>query len=271
MKGRGMVQTGASPPRVRGTRRTVWTAAIGLPLLGGIGFVALWWLSIGLFDIESFLLPTPPAVVEAIQRESEYLLENTWVTLIEVLLGFAITVVIALAIGASLGSSRVVEQATYPVLVGLNAVPKVAFAPLLFVWLGFDRSPKVVMVVLMCFFPIVLATVTGLTTTAADLVELSRSLSANRWQTFVKVRLPAALPQIFVGVKTAMPLAVIGALVGELLGGGAGLGFVIQNATSDSALAFAAIALLAVMSIVLFYLLVAFERLLLPWVRDTTA
>jgi len=265
-----MTGTGTAEARPRGRRGAV-AAAVGLPVIGGIAFVGVWWLVIVAFDVESFLLPTPGAVADALGREPGYLFENAWVTLTEVLLGFGITVAIGVVVGAILGSSRVVEQAVYPTLVGLNAVPKLAFVPLLTVWMGFGRSPKVTLVVLMCLFPIVLPIVTGLTTTAADLVELSRSLSANRWQTFVKVRLPAALPQIFIGFKTAMPLAVIGALVGELFNSDAGLGFVIQNATSDTALAFAAIALLAVMSIALFYVVVAVERLLLPWVRDTTA
>jgi NitT/TauT family transport system permease protein len=123
----------------------------------------------------------------------------------------------------------------------------------------------------MCFFPIVLATATGLTRTPAELVELTRALSASRWQAFAKIRLPAALPQVFVGLKVAMPLAVIGALVGELFGSTAGLGFVIQTAGADTALSFAAIVLLALMSIVLFYVLVAVERLLVPWIPETTA
>jgi NitT/TauT family transport system permease protein len=256
-----------------GSRRrgTVLGLAVGLPLAGGVAFVALWWLAIVVFDIQSFLLPTPAAVGDAFLREPAYLLENAWVTLTEVLIGFAITVVVGMVIGGILGSSKVIEQAVYPTLIGLNAVPKLAFVPLLIVWMGYGRSPKVTMVVLMCLFPIVLPIVSGLTTTAADLVELSRSLSASRWQTFIKVRLPAALPQIFVGLKTAMPLAVIGALVGELFNADAGLGYVIQSATSDTPIYFAAIAVLAVMSIVLFYAILGIERLLLPWVRDTTA
>jgi NitT/TauT family transport system permease protein len=210
-------------------------------------------------------------VVSAFNRLPGYLLENAWVTLLETLQGFGLTVLVATAIGAILASSRIVEQAMYPILVALNAVPKLAFAPLLIIWMGFGSGPKVVMVSLMCFFPIVLATATGLTSMPTELVDLARSLSASRWQTLVKVRFRAALPQIFVGIKTAMPLAVIGALVGELFGSTAGLGFVIQNAGADTAIAFAAIALLAGMSIVLFYLLVVAERLLLPWVHDTTA
>jgi NitT/TauT family transport system permease protein len=266
-----MTQVDAGPARTRAGRGATVAATVGLPLAGTVGFVALWWLAIPVFDIQSFILPTPADVVVSFRESPGYLLDNAWVTLTETLIGFALTVVAGLSIGVALASSSLVERAVYPVLVALNAVPKLAFAPLLIIWMGFGRGPKVVMVVLMCFFPIVLATATGLTSTAADLVELSRSLSANRWQTFVKVRLQAALPQIFVGLKTAMPLAVIGALVGELFGADSGLGFVIQNSTSDTAVAFAAIALLALMSIVLFYVLVVIERLLLPWVRETTA
>ncbi|HYN93338.1 MAG TPA: ABC transporter permease [Pilimelia sp.] len=263
----GGAATGRAPDR----RRARATAALWLPLAGAASTVALWWLAIVVLDIESYIVPTPTAVAGAFARLPGYLLDNARVTLLETLQGFGLTVVAGLLIGMLLASSRLVEQAMYPVLVALNSVPKLAFAPLLIVWMGFGQGPKIVMVVLMCFFPIVLATATGLSSTPAELVELSRSLSANRWQAFVKVRLHSALPQIFVGLKTAMPLAVIGALVGELFGSTAGLGFVIQNAGADTAVAFAAIALLAIMSIVLFYVLVVVERLMLPWVRETTA
>lgn len=251
-------------------RRSATGLAVGLPVLGTVGTVLVWWLAIVVFDIQDYIVPTPVAVAEAFSRQPGYLLDNAGVTLYETLIGFALTVAGGMLIGVLLASSRLVEQALYPVLVALNAVPKLAFAPLLIVWMGFGHGPKVVMVVLMCFFPVVLSTVSGLTSTPADLAELARSLSASRWQIFVKVRLKSALPQIFVGLKTAMPLAVIGALVGELFGATAGLGFVIQNAGSDTAVAFAAIALLAAMSIVLFYALVLVERLMLPWVRETT-
>lgn len=246
-------------------------AAIGLPVGGAVATVGLWWLVIIAFGIESYVAPTPPEVAAAFGRMPGYLLENAWVTLVETLLGFGITIVAGALVGTVLAGSRSVERAFMPTLVALNAVPKLAFATLLIVWMGYGRGPKVVMVILMCFFPIVLATATGLTRTPAELVELTRALSASRWQAFAKIRLPAALPQVFVGLKVAMPLAVIGALVGELFGSTAGLGFVIQTAGADTALSFAAIVLLALMSIVLFYVLVAVERLLVPWIPETTA
>jgi NitT/TauT family transport system permease protein len=245
--------------------------AVVLGATGGVFTIGLWWLTIVVLGIESYVAPTPPEVVSAFTRLPGYLLENAWVTFLEVVQGFSITIVLGLLIGALLASSRTVEQLLMPSLVALNAIPKLAFAPLLLIWMGFGQGPKVVMVVLLCFFPVVLSVATGLTRTPADLAELTRALDASGWQAFVKVRLPSALPQVFVGLKVAMPLAVIGAVVGELFGASAGLGYVIQNASSDTALAFAAIVLVAVMSIVLFYVLVAVERLLLPWVRETTA
>jgi NitT/TauT family transport system permease protein len=244
--------------------------ALALPVLGAAATVGLWWLTMIVFGVESYLAPTPPEVVAAFARLPGYLLGHAWTTFAETVLGFGITVGLGLLVGAVLAASRTVERAFMPTLVALNAVPKLAFAPLLVVWMGFGRGPKVVMVIMICFFPVVLSVATGLTRTPADLAELARSLTASRWQAFAHVRLPAALPQIFVGLKVAMPLAVIGALVGELSGATAGLGFVIQNAGPDTATAFAAIVLLAVLSVGLFYAIVAVERLLLPWVRETT-
>jgi NitT/TauT family transport system permease protein len=246
-------------------------SAVALALLGGAVSIGLWWLAIIVFGIESYTAPTPPAVVTAFTQMPGYLFDNALITLTTTAEGFGITVALGVLIGAALGSSRTLERAFMPSLVALNAVPKMAFGPLLLVWLGVGRTPSVVMAVLLCFFPIVLAVITGLSRTPAELAELARSLSASRWQTFAKVRLPGALPQIFMGLKVGLPLAVIGALLGELFGAGAGLGFIIVTAGSDTALSFAAIALVAAMSIILYYTLVLIELIMLPWVRETTA
>ncbi|WP_306216330.1 ABC transporter permease [Actinoplanes sp. RD1] len=240
-------------------------------LAGGAALVLLWWLAVVALRIESYLVPAPPAVLAAFRRHPADLLSAAGVTLSETVQGFALAAAAGILLGTALAASEQVARAMYPALVALNAVPKLAFAPLLLVWLGFGAGPKVVLAALMAFFPIVLATATGLGSTPADLVELARSLTASRLQTFWRVRGPAALPHIFVGLKTAMPLAVIGALVGELFGATAGLGFLIQNAGADTALAFAAITLLAALSIALFYVLVAVEHRLAPWVQHTTA
>ena len=284
MSSAGMISTsstnmsddGVSNARVGDTwLRRAWFrfSPIGLPILSAAVVVAVWWLVTIVFSIRPFFLPAPPDVVNAFMELPEYLLQETWVTLADTLIGFGLAIVSGLLIAVAISASSLVYRATMPLLVAANSIPKVALAPLLLLWMGFGQVPRVVMVLLISFFPIVVAATAGLTATPADLSELARSLSASRWQQFRKVRFPWALPQVFIGLKVGISLAVIGAVVSELSGGGKGLGFVIlQSGTSaDTALAFAAIALLALVSIGLFYLVVALERLLLPWAREITA
>jgi NitT/TauT family transport system permease protein len=246
----------------------VWTNA-GLPALGAVIAVGLWWTLTVALDVDPFYVPSPADVVDAFLRTPEFLLRETWTTLLRVLIGFGIAVAGGLVIAVVLAASRTVDRMAMPILAAVNAVPKVALAPLLLVWMGFGNAPKIVMVVLVSFFPVVVSTMAGLTSTPADLRELARSLSASWWQTFVKVRLFWALPQVFVGLKVATPLAIIGAVIGEVVNPDHGLGSVIagSGASNDTPLAFAALALLAVTGVVLFYLVAGIERLLVPWAR----
>lgn len=252
----------------------VWAgSAFWLPLVGFALVIGAWWAATEFTGIRRIILPPPAEVLSEFLRLRPYLFEQAQVTLLETVFGFGLTVVAGLIIGIAIANSRIIRQTASPWLVAFNAVPKVALAPLLIMWMGFGMEPRIAMVVLVCFFPIVLATATGLTSTPSELVELARSLDTPRGQAFVKFRFPYALPQIFVGLKVAMPLAVIGAVIGEFAGGRTGLGYVIQQAggSANTALAFAAIAILSVMSILLYYALVGLEWLLLPWVRATTA
>jgi NitT/TauT family transport system permease protein len=265
----------ANPPvaaPVTGAReRTV--GVVAWPLLGLAVAIGLWWAGTRAFAVQSIILPSPPEVVTAFAALQSYLLRQTWQTTLATLLGFALSAAVGVLIGVAIAAWRPVERMFSPLLVAFNAVPKVALAPLMLIWFGFGRTPILAMAFMVCFFPIVLSTATGLTTTPADLAELVRSLDASRLQAFRTVRLPAALPQIFIGLKVAMPLAVIGVVVGEMQYGESGLGTIIVQTSGqgDTATAFAAILLLALVSIVLYYALVALERLLLPWVRATTS
>jgi NitT/TauT family transport system permease protein len=192
---------------------------------------------------------------------------------LRVLIGFAIAVAGGLIIAIVLAASQTVERMAMPVLAAVNAIPKVALAPLLLVWLGFGDTPKIIMVVLVSFFPVIVSTMAGLSSAPADLRVLARSLSATWWQTFTKVRLPWALPQIFVGLKVATPLAIIGAVIGEVVNPDHGLGSVISGsgASNDTPLAFSALILLAIIGAVFYYLMVGIERLLVPWARAINA
>lgn len=258
----------------RWLKHTGGLAAAGLPLLGLIVAVTVWWLTTSVLNlIHPVVLPPPQDVLTAFNASRERLLDATLATTMETVIGFALSTVAGVLIGLALASSRLVERMFSPLLVAINAVPKIALGPLLVVSLGWGQMPILTMVFLLCFFPIVLSTATGLTSTPADLAELAKSLDASRWQAFRKVRLPAALPQIFVGLKVAMPLAAIGAVIGEFQAGEKGLGYDIVQTSGmgDSATAWAAIILIALMSIVLYFGLVLIERLALPWVRETTS
>jgi len=240
------------------------------PVLGVVGLVAMWWAAVEVFDVAAYLVPAPPGVAAALRAWPEYLAAHTWVTLREALAGFGLALATGLPIGALLATSRQVAAGLMPTLLAVAAIPKPALAPVLLTMLGFGAGPKIVMVWLMCLFPITLAVHAGLTQTPADLVELARALTASRLRTLWTIRLPAALPHVFVGVKQALPLAVIGAVVAELFGGSEGLGFVIQTAGTDANLAFAAIALLATMTITLHSLARRAETWAIPWIRHTT-
>lgn len=258
----------SAAPLPSGRSRKIW--AVLLPLVGLLLLIGAWWGIKELNGWSEFILPSPADVVDTFIDRWDLLLDNTWVTLWEVLAGFALSIAIALPIGVALAYSWIFDWMMSPLLFGFNAVPKVAVAPILVIWMGFSELPKIVMVVLLCFFPIVLSTAAGLKSTPEELRELVRSLDATPVQAFLKLRLRWALPQIFVGLKVSIGLAVIGAVIGEFVGATAGLGYliIVSGGTADTSLAFAALVLLALISVVLFYALLIIERVLVPWAEE---
>lgn len=242
------------------------------PLGTSVVAVAGWWLAVRLLDVPSFMLPAPPEVAAAMAEHRAHLLRHAGQTLGHALGGFGIAAGGGVAVATVLAASGRLRESIFPLLVALQAVPKVAIAPLLVVWLGFGPSSKVALVVLLCFFPVVVNTGAGLAATPTELTELARSLTASRRQTLLKVRLPSAMPYLFTGLKIAVSLALIGAVVAELTTPNAGLGTIILRSgqAADTALGFAAVTLLAGIGIALYYSLVLAERRLLPWARATT-
>ena len=180
------------------------------------------------------------------------LVGHSMVTLYETLVGFALAIAISIPLAVAVVYSPLLQNTIYPILLALQSMPKVAIAPLLALWIGFGTLPKIVVVFLVCFFP---------------LMDLIRSLSASSLQTFVKIRFPTAMPHIFVGLKIAITFAVIGAVIGEFVGSESGLGYLILVSTSQSRtpLAFGALVLLTIMSIVLYYGIALLERIVVPW------
>ena len=244
-----------------------------LPLLTSALLIAGWYAAVRVWDVPKAVVPSPELAIGEIGKRAEYMIDQSLFTLFEVWLGFGIAIVIGVALALSLSSSRVLDQAISPILVAFNAVPKIAIGPMLVMWFGFGYEPKVLVVVLLSFFPVVLSTMAGLKAVPAELIELTQSMDASRVKTFLKVRVPWALPQFFTGLKLGISLAFVGAVVGEFIGGGRdGIGYVIASSRSqlNTPLAFAGIFMLALMSVLSYYLIVWLERALLPWARETS-
>jgi NitT/TauT family transport system permease protein len=257
----------ASPPRVR--RRSAWARNNRWIITLGVGvFVLLAWQAVAvLFDLPTYILPTPVDAAESLWTYRDELWAATLVTTGEVLAGFSIAVVVSIPVAMLLVSFRWFETVVYPFIVLLQTIPKIALAPLFVVWFGFGILPKVLVTFLICFFPILLDTMTGLRSSNPDMASLVRSMGGGKWSIFRKVRLPAALPHVFAGVKVAITLAVVGAVVGEFVGATQGLGYLLlrANANLDTPLLFAAIAILTVLGLVLYYAVSLVERLVIPW------
>lgn len=232
-----------------------------------LGVLVLWEVAWRLFNIPRFVVPLPSGIFVETWQWRGHLLRHGWVTLYETLAGFALSIVVATPLAVMIVYSPTLRRAVYPLLVVTQAVPKVAIAPVLLLLLGAGQVSKVVVAFLVAFFPIVVDTATGLAATPPELLDLSRSYRASALKTFIKVRFPMALPFFFSGLKVAVTLAVIGAVVGEFVGSDQGLGYVIVSATSywKSNLAFGAMLLLAAMAIALFALVELVERLVCPW------
>ena len=240
---------------------------LGLPALVIVGAAAAWEAAVRLMDVERWLLPPPTAIGAELVASRGLLLSHTWVTLGEVLLGFALAVVIGVAIAGVIAYSRLVERAVYPFVIASQTVPVIVIAPLLLIWIGYGIWPKVIVVVLLSFFPIVVNTVDGLKSADPDLLRMMRTLGANRWQLFAKVQAPSCLPFLFSGLRVAIALSVIGAVVGEWVGASAGLGYLMTRSAPQflTDRVFASMFILAVMGVTLFLLVVLAERYAVPW------
>ena len=228
-----------------------------------------WELYAVLGNVDSFILPAPHEVAQSLWTDWDVLRPDLGVTLSEVLLGIAL----ALAVGALFATlvhlSPTLRRALYPLLVSSQTIPVVIVAPLLIAWLGFGLAPKLAIIALVCFFPVTVTTLDGLASVDPALPKLMKTLGASRWETFRRVEAPAALPSLFSGARIAVAVAVIGAVFAEQSGSSAGLGHLITLAIPqlETARAYAAVVLLALIAVVLFTILSALERLLLPWAR----
>ena len=218
-------------------------------------------------SLEDFLVPSPAEVASALWENRSLLAENAWVTLREILLGFGCAVLAGLAFALAMHLSETVRLASYPLVVASQTVPIVVIAPILVIWFGFGTAPKLVMVALICFFPITVAALDGLRSVDPAAVKLMRTLDASRWQILRRVEAPTALPSTFSGLKIAAAVAPIGAVFAEFAGSSAGLGHMILQDTAyfEVARQFAAVAVLSAIALALFGLIALAERRVVTW------
>jgi NitT/TauT family transport system permease protein len=231
------------------------------------------WQGVATFRLlPSFLVPRPTAVFEAMVTQWHLLLQHTMVTALEVLLGFALAVAIGIPIGWLIVSFSFLERTLYPLMVAFQAVPKVALGPLFVLALGYGVLPKVLLALLVAFFPIAAGSAVGFASLDAGWFLLMRSMRANRLQTFLKLQIPAGLPSIFGGLKVGVTLAVVGAVVAEFIGADAGLSYLllIANSNRDTATEFACLILLSLMGVIFYALVALAEAIAVPW-RDSEA
>ena len=248
-------------------RRYLAPVAVILVLLGAWELAARWdWISNAL-NIEDFLVPAPSDIARSLWEDRSLLGSNAWVTLKEVVFGFAIAAVAGIGFALLIHLSETARRAVYPLLIASQTIPIVILAPILVVWFGFGLTPKLVIVALICFFPITVNMLDGLRSVDPDLTKMLRSLGAGRLQRLWRAEIPTALPYAFSGARVAITISVIGAVFAEYVGSSEGLGHLINQAQAQllTARSFAAVVVLSAMAILLFALVSLIERKVVTW------
>jgi putative hydroxymethylpyrimidine transport system permease protein len=239
-----------------------------LPLLALLLLLVIWQLYVEITGVSSLVLPSPHDVLRALVNDRGTLLRNLSRTALEIVCGILVAVAFGFAAAVLIHYSTLARRALYPLLVASQAVPVVILAPVLVLWLNFGLRPVLVLIALVCFFPIVVTTLAGFETVDPELLKLMVTFDASRWQRFRRVELPSAMPGLLTGIKLAAVFSVIGAVFGEQdSGSGSGLGYLL-NATLNNlepAEAFATVCVLSAFAILLFVLLTVAERRMLPW------
>jgi NitT/TauT family transport system permease protein len=226
-----------------------------------------WEAGVRLFKVPGWMLPAPSAIVATAREWAPDLLHHSVITLEETVVGFVLALVVSVPLAVGIAFTQALRRLLYPGLLGLQSVPKVALAPLVILWLGIGSLPKIIIVILVCFFPILVNVVAGFEAVPKAMLDLMHSMRASEWSTFRRLRVPIALPYLFTGCKIAITFAVIGAVISEFVAAQDGLGYLIliSTAQSQTPLAFAAIILLTLISVVLFYAVEFIERRSVTW------
>ena len=237
------------------------------PFVGICFFLLGWQFVVMIFKMPPYLLPAPGAIAHAFIDNLPLLISNGWVTVYEMLAGYALAVGIAIPLAIAITSSQRFNEFVMPTMLFFQIVPKVAIAPLFLVWFGVGPTPKILVAFLISFFPIVIDAAVGLRSMSTEMADLAKSMGSSRWQVFAQFRLPTSLPYLFSGLKVAATLAIAGTVVGEFVGADKGLGYLllVTNSNMETALMFATIVALTIIGLVFYYLVELLEGFLIPW------
>lgn len=227
----------------------------------------LWEWAVKLFGIKEYLLPPPSKVWTEFLKRSDLVMDSAWVTTQEILAGYALAVAVSVPLALSIAYSRFMENAVYPVIVFLQIIPKIAIAPLFIIWFGFGFTPKLLLVFLLSFFPIVVSSIVGFKSVDPDVMDFARTTGASGWRLFLKIRLPQALPHIFTGLKVGAALSATAAVVAEFVASDKGLGYLLlqYNGQMETPMVFAIVVLLSLIGLAVYYAVEVIERLAIPW------
>lgn len=247
------------------TKGSLIRVVAGLGLI--VALLAIWQGLVDLLSIKAYTLPSPSRIATVLVQQWHLLWTNSLVTVEEVLIGYAIAVIVGVPLALFISLSRYARTTLSPLLVGLQIVPKVAVAPLFVVWFGFGIDAKVLMTLLIAFFPVLIEAMTGFMSETIEMEELASVMGLSRWARFWTLRLPNALPSIFAGLKVGLTFAVIGAIVGEFVGANSGIGYVIQlaNGNLETPLLFAGVVTITLWGLALYGAMAAIEHVAMPW------
>jgi NitT/TauT family transport system permease protein len=256
------------PTEVKSENKIVgWIQNYSFSIIALIVVFILWEVIVKVADVKTYILPAPSLIIGDIVDKFGLLVRYSLVTGWEILLGYLLSIIVGIPLGLAIFYSKFLERIIYPFLVISQTIPKIALAPLLILWLGWGIMPKIIVAFLIAFFPIVVDTVVGLKNTEPEMIHLVRSMGASRAQTFFKISLPNALPNIFGALKVASTLAVVGAVVGEFVASDSGLGYllVVSQGYLDTTMMFAGIFFLSLLGIIFFFIIEILERIAIPW------
>jgi NitT/TauT family transport system permease protein len=260
-----VTSTSNAAARYAGPAHWLWRRRYAL--LSFIVAFGVWEAAVRLFNVAPYLLPPPSTVVAELAGRWPRVLDGALITTQEILAGYLLAIVVSVPLALLIAYSRLLESTLYPLIVFLQIVPKIAIAPLFIIWFGFGFTPKLLLVFLLSFFPIVVSSIAGFKSLDPDVMDLARSTGAGEWLMFRKIRLPQALPSIFTGLKVGAALAATAAVVAEFVASNRGLGYLLleYNGNLETAMVFAVVLVLSAIGLLVYYAVELLEKLAIPW------